>query len=186
MPIAVIGTCSVLLKSDVMQITFRKALLADYPATRKLVYEVFKDQEPEETVAFLDALRDDGCILGEWHAEDASGAIAHIVFSRVWVEQKDGSRITGAMLTPLAVRPDRQRAGLGSTLMEVALEALEAAGETLFFVLGYPGYYPRAGFRFALAASVQSPWDKEPAFMARGSTVPAGKLILPKSIAEAH
>jgi putative acetyltransferase len=40
------------------------------------------------------------------------------------------------MLTPLAVRPDRQRLGIGTQLMDHALKSLEARGETLFSVLG--------------------------------------------------
>jgi putative acetyltransferase len=169
-----------------MEIKFRKVRTQDHELTRDLVYEAFKGHEPEETAVFLDALRADTCILGEWLAEDASGAIGHIVFSRVWVERPDGSRVSAAMLTPLAVRSDRQRSGLGTQLMAVALGALEAEGEQLFFVLGHPGYYPRVGFRSDLTATIESPWHNEPAFMVRGRTVPAGRLILPKSIAAAH
>jgi putative acetyltransferase len=89
------------------------------------------------------------------------------------------------MLTPLAVRPDRQREGLGTNLMKFALEALEHSGESLFLVLGHPTYYPRVGFQSDLAVSVESPWAKTPAFMARGTSIPAGRLVLPKSIAAA-
>jgi putative acetyltransferase len=104
----------------------------------------------------------------------------------VWVEERDGNRIDAAMLTPLAVRPDRQREGLGKCLMEFSLKALELRGESLFFVLGHPGYYPLVGFRSDLSATVESPWSGKPSFMVRGATVPTGKLLLPKSIADAH
>ena len=165
---------------------FRSVEAIDRVGTRELVRAAFVDNEPTQTVAFLDALRDDDCILGEWVAEDASGLIAHVVFSRVWVECADGSRVSAAMLTPLAVRPDRQRAGVGLRLMHLALAVLEARGETLFFVLGHPSYYPRAGFRSEPARLVVNPWGEKPAFMVRGTVVPAGRLLLPKSIANAH
>jgi predicted N-acetyltransferase YhbS len=90
-----------------MSLRFREASAADCAPTRALVREAFRDNDPEGTAAFLDALRHDGCILGEWLAEDATGLLAHIVFSRVWVEQQGGDRVHAAMLTPLAVRPDR-------------------------------------------------------------------------------
>jgi putative acetyltransferase len=140
----------------------------------------------EETATFLDALRADGCILGEWLAEDASGLVGHIVFSRVWLEQPDCKRASAAMLTPMAVRPDRRNLGIGTQLMHHALSELEANGEKLFFVLGHHDYYPRAGFDTALAAGVESPWQGNRAFMARARFAPQGRLVLPSVIAEAH
>src|SRR5688572_31272240 len=83
------------------------------------------------------------------------------------------------MLTPLAVRLDRQRLGIGVRLMEYALRLLESQGETLFFVLGHPNYYPRAGFRSGSAAGIESPWPGNPAFMVRGTTVSEGRLVMP-------
>jgi hypothetical protein len=46
----------------------------DVPSTRKLVDDAF-GANGEDTAVFLDALRADGGILGEWLAEDASGPI---------------------------------------------------------------------------------------------------------------
>lgn len=166
-----------------MQVVFRAAGPDDHAATRRVVDAAFR---PEDVVTFLDALRADGCILGEWLAEDSNGPIGLIVFSRVWVAQQSGRRFDGALLTPLAVRPNRRRLGIGGRLMDHALRSLEARGETLFFVLGHPGYYPRAGFSSSLAERVTSPWPGNPAFMARGNFVPAGRLVLPSVIATAH
>ena len=163
-----------------MDVRFRPVGSADQAPTRELVDEAFG---PEDVVTFLDALRADGCILGEWLAEDASGLVGHIVFSRVWVERPNGERVDAAMLTPMAVRPDRQRTGVGTRLTMYALEALETRGESLFFVVGHPEYYPRSGFRADDAARVSSPWAGNPAFMVRGRSVPEGKLVMPAPIA---
>jgi predicted N-acetyltransferase YhbS len=73
------------------------------------------------------------------------------------LEQPNGNRLSAAMLAPLAVRPDRQRLGIGVRLMDHALKELESQGETLFFMLGHPNYYPRVGFRSASAAGIESP-----------------------------
>ena len=169
-----------------MTIEFRKASKSDFSATGSVVDEAFKAKGSEDTAMFLDQLRSDGCILGEWLAEDISGVLAHIVFSRVVLVQTDGRRITAAMLTPLAVRPQQQRRGIGLGLANHALEELEERGETLFFVLGIPDYYPRVGFSHHLASDVSSPWTGNRAFMARSKSKPQGQLILPKSIANAH
>ena len=166
-----------------MKVVFRAARPHDHASTRQVVEAAFR---PEDVVTFLDALRADGCILGEWLAEDSSGPMALIVFSRVWIAQKNRKRLDAAMLTPLAVRPDRQRLGIGTQLMDYALKSLEAHGETLFFVLGHPSFYPRAGFSSILAQTVTSPWSGNPAFMARGAFIPEGRLVLPSVIAAAH
>jgi putative acetyltransferase len=52
-------------------------------------------------------------------------------------------------LGPLTVRPDRQRAGVGSALMHAVLGAGDALGEPLVALLGDPRYYGRFGFRLS-------------------------------------
>jgi putative acetyltransferase len=53
------------------------------------------------------------------------------------------------ILTPMAVRPDRQREGIGKTVVRAALAAADARGEPLVLVEGVPSYYPQFGFRSA-------------------------------------
>jgi predicted N-acetyltransferase YhbS len=77
-----------------MEVRFRRVDIRDQASTRKLVDDAFKAKGSENTAAFLDALRADGCILGEWLAEDASGPVGHIVFSRVWLERCNGDRLS--------------------------------------------------------------------------------------------
>ena len=157
----------------------------DLGETRSLVFDAFGD-EGEETATFLDTLRADGCILGEWCGKDAIGTVGHIVLSRVWLEKGDGSRQPCAMLTPLAVRRDRQRQRIGLRLMKHALQALECRGESVFFVIGHPEYYPQAGFHAASTAGIESPWPGEPFFMARSRDMQRGRLVMPRVIADAH
>lgn len=157
----------------------RLVTVEDHVATREVVDAAFR---PEEVVTFLDRLREESGILDEWVAEDESGIIGHIVFSRRWIEQPSGERLPSAMLTPLAVHPDHQRRGVGTALMNHALAALDESGESLYLVLGHPDYYPRAGFSAEKAAAIECPWQGHPAFMARAAGAPAGKLILPQFI----
>ena len=60
-------------------------------------------------------------------------------------------------LGPLAVRPDRQRAGVGSALMHAVLGAGDALGEPLVALLGDPGYYGRFGFRLGSDYQITPP-----------------------------
>ena len=71
-------------------------------------------------------------------------------------------------LGPLTVRPDRQRAGVGSALMHAVLGAGDALGEPLVALLGDPGYYGRFGFRLGSEYQISPPvaaW--EPHFQVR-------------------
>ena len=115
-------------------------------------------------------------LAAEYRANDTtegSGAVVrHILFSPVVIDASpertsaitDG-RIVG--LAPMAVRPDRQRQGIGSALVRRGIEMLREAGWHGVVVLGHPAYYPRFGFipagRFGLRYEHPCPDD---AFMA--------------------
>lgn len=164
----------------------RAAVPADFAAIRGLVLRAFAANGPVATVEILEGLRADNCILGEWIAEAGGHLLAHIAFSRVWVEAPEGRRVAAAILAPLSVCPDRQRSGIGSNLTWFALAALERAGETTVLVLGHPAYYRRFGFRSERAIGIESPWGHRPSFMARGGDVPTGRLVLPRILSAGH
>lgn len=109
-------------------------------------------------------LRDDGLVLVERVALDAGELVGHIMFSRIEVEI-EGRAVRSAALAPMAVRPDRQRQGLGSRLVQDGLAELGPIGCEAVIVLGHPGYYPRLGFSAALADKLDAPFRGE-AFMA--------------------
>jgi putative acetyltransferase len=73
-----------------------------------------------------------------------SGVTGHVLCTRGHV----GAEPVLA-LGPLTVRPDRQRAGVGSALMHAVLGAGDALGEPLVALLGDPRYYGRFGFRLS-------------------------------------
>ena len=86
-----------------------------------------------------------------------------------WVGVDGGSRTRILNLTPMSVRPDRQRIGVGSRLIRDALGRAEAAGEPAVMVEGIAAYYPRFGFERASALGFISPHPKIPdeAFMVK-------------------
>ena len=77
-------------------------------------------------------------------AFDGEEPIGHALFT---LHPVGGEAEAGALLGPLAVRPDRQGAGLGSALVRNGMERLAARGVGHVFVLGDPAYYGRFGFR---------------------------------------
>ena len=78
-------------------------------------------------------------------AEDENRIAAHVMFTPAVLDAP--RRIVAVrVLSPLAVRPDRQRRGTGSALVRHGLEILAGYGVPLVFLEGSPDYYPRLGF----------------------------------------
>src|SRR5205823_12372388 len=113
----------------------------------------------------------------------APGVIAHVMLS--WVGVEGGSRTRILNLTPMSVRPDRQRIGVGARLIRDALGRAEEAGEPAVMVEGIPAYNPRFGFEQASALGFISPHPKIPddAFMVKrlsgNSPDLAGRIVYP-------
>ena len=99
-------------------------------------------------------------------AEDGGEAVGHILFTPVTIEGPTGGA-EGMGLAPMAVRPERQRCGIGSQLVSHGLEMLQKRSCPFVVVLGHPEYYPRFGFKRASAFGLRSQWDGVPdeAFM---------------------
>ena len=70
--------------------------------------------------------------------------VGHILFTPVVVEGAAGD-VIGMGLAPVAVRPDRQREGIGSQLVKRGLEMLRERACPFVVVVGHPEYYPRFG-----------------------------------------
>jgi len=66
------------------------------------------------------------------------------------------------ILTPMAVRPDRQRVGVGKQVVRAAIAAADARGEPVVLVEGVPSYYPQFGFRSASELGFERPDPRIP------------------------
>jgi len=71
--------------------------------------------------------------------------VGHILFTPAEI-RSPGEPGRAMALGPMAVRPGRQRQGVGSALVRAGLAACREAGERRVVVLGHPAYYPRFGF----------------------------------------
>ena len=106
--------------------------------------------------ALVDALRDGGhtvpwlCLV----AVDGDEVVGHIVHSRVRLE----SGYEALALAPMAVLPERQRAGIGSRLVSVSIAVAAAGDLALVVVVGHPAFYPRFGFEPAGDLGLRDPW----------------------------
>jgi putative acetyltransferase len=75
--------------------------------------------------------------------EAGTEIVGHIAFSPV--SSSDGTAHWYG-LAPVAVAPERQRAGIGLALVEAGLAEIRALGAAGCVVLGDPAYYRRFGF----------------------------------------
>jgi putative acetyltransferase len=157
---------------------------ADHPVIEEVVRAAFVGH-PDEVASFVERLRSSEQFIPELAlvAEDSSGVIAHVMLG--WVGVAGGSRPRILDLTPMSVRPDRQRLGVGTRLIRDALRRAEEAGEPAVMVEGIPAYYPRFGFERASALGFTAPHPKIPddAFMVKrlaGYTPDlAGRIVYP-------
>jgi putative acetyltransferase len=129
----------------------------------RIVNELAFGQSAEADI--VDKLRGACADVVSLVAEDR-GIVGHILFSPAAIECP-GRCVVGMGLAPMAVRPDRQRQGIGSKLVRRGLDILRERGCPFVVVLGHPEYYPRFGFERASAHGLACRWEGIPdeAFM---------------------
>ena len=140
----------------------------EFLAVRELSMAAF-DDDPR-IGSLLDLLR------ASWSWEDELSFVAvrddsivgHVLYSHAFVDAP-ASLVDVLVLSPLAVRPDLQRQGIGSRLVTESLDALADRPEPLVFLEGHPAFYPRFGFRPAASLGFSAPSVRIPAsaFMVR-------------------
>jgi len=153
-------------RPPVSEVTPAVHIRRELPADRVFVANLLRDAFTGEAEAKLVArLRAEPAIVFELVAEEPSGAvIGHIAFSRLQVAS--GARAVDAVaLAPLAVAPNRQRRGIGTSLVRAGVEECRKQGVALIVVLGDPAYYGRFGFSAATAKRLRAPYSGD-AFMA--------------------
>ena len=139
----------------------REEAPADYDAIREVNRLAFGG---EDEARLVDQLREDGEVIASLVAVDEEQVVGHILFSELPIETDRGVR-RGTALAPMAVRPGRQRGGIGSALVRRGLELCRERGVEIVVVVGHPEYYPRFGFSAELAKRLKAPFSGE-AFMA--------------------
>ena len=135
-------------------------------------------RHPDEVAELVELLEPEVALV----AVDGSGVVGYVVLS--WVGVLDGARPRILCLSPLGVRPDRQRQGIGSALTREALARAEAAGEPAVILEGIPAYYPQFGFERASPLGFVAPSHvPDEAFMVKrlpGFTPElAGRIVYP-------
>ena len=120
--------------------------------------------QPDES-RIVDAIRQCGRVALSLVAVDDSGIVGHVLFTPVTIEG-DGPPIAALGLGPMAVLPEHQRQGIGSTLVEAGLQECARMGCQVVVVIGHPEFYPRFGFRPGRQSGLRSEFSvPDEAFM---------------------
>jgi len=142
-------------------VTIRRCVAADDDAIRRLNDATFGGTAEARLIADLRAA---GLAVIELVAVDQGAIVGHILFSRLAVAS-DGKPIETLALAPMAVQPDHQRQGVGSTLVRAGLASARNDRWRAVIVLGHPAFYPRFGFSAERARHLKAPFQGD-SFMA--------------------
>jgi putative acetyltransferase len=139
-------------------VNLRPERTADHDAIRALHLAAFAPSTFEAEI--VDALRaandhvPDLCLVAT-HDDAIAG---HVMLSHARVGEHPALG-----LGPIGVDPARQHRGIGSALMQEAIERASRTEYPLIALLGHPTYYPRFGFRPAAATfGVTTHYDAAP------------------------
>lgn len=130
------------------------------PRDWKAVYQVVSSAFGQSVEAELvEKLRQTGESAISLVAEEDGQIVGHVLLSKM------DAPFPALALAPVSVIPTRQRLGIGSVLVNRAVNRARQEGWAAIFVLGDPDYYARFGFNRATAAGFTSPYAG-PHFMA--------------------
>jgi putative acetyltransferase len=118
-------------------------------------------EEGEQVAAIWADLVREGLVLGSIVAEVDGAVVGHVGLSPAWLDARR-ELVDVWLLSPLSVLPDHEGGGLGTRLVEAAVEAAAAGGAPMLFLEGSPAYYGSRGFEPARPLGVLPPTDRVP------------------------
>ncbi|MBD2625256.1 GNAT family N-acetyltransferase [Trichormus variabilis] len=129
--------------------------LLDYPAIAEVNTLAFQG---ENEAKLIEKIRSSDRYIPELSlvAEIQSKVIAYILYSYIDLVGKEILPVLG--LAPLAVHPEFQKQGIGSTLVKASLEIADTRGDAIVIVLGHPAFYTRFGFQPSVDYQIESPF----------------------------
>jgi putative acetyltransferase len=135
----------------------RAELPGDREAIHKLHAQAFGSGAEGDLV---DAIRAHRGMEISLVAEECGEIIGHVLFTAVLLTGQNTIQ-RGAALGPVAVVPDCQGRGIGSSLIRRGLKVLQERNCPVVVVLGDPEFYSRFGFVPATQFNLESKYDKE-------------------------
>lgn len=129
----------------------RQIAKADYSTVYQLIKTAFETAEHRDgdEQDFAVNLRKGDNYIPELDlvAERDGELLGHIMFTKTYVTQPDGSRYNTLMVAPLSVLLEYRNLGVGSALMKEGFRIAQAMGYQSAFLIGDPNYYQRFGYK---------------------------------------
>lgn len=140
-----------------MKIKVREEFEPDQVAVRRVNKLAFGQEEEADLVTKLRALND---VVISLVAEVKGEVVGHLLLSRMYVQT--GEKLIPILaLGPIAVIPELQKKGIGSTMVFEAIKRVTHSNESIILAVGHKEYYPRFGFSASLAQNIESPFGKD-------------------------
>jgi putative acetyltransferase len=140
------------------QVSIREELSGDFLEIRYLLERCFERSGEADVV---DRLRMDCPERLSLVAEQHGQAVGYCLLTPTVIEAPAG-RVDGMAISPLAVLPRLQGKGIGTSLVQTALERLRQRAGPYALAVGAPGYYARFGFRPVRLYDVRSEYPGAP------------------------
>lgn len=144
-------------KSNTMKI--RPETSSDYPSIAEVNIKAFGT---ENEAKLIEKIRSSPRYIPELSlvAQIDNKIVGYILFSYIdLINQENCATLPVLGLAPLAVIPEYQNQGIGTSLVNTGLEIAHQQQEVLVVVLGHPEYYSRFGFETSINYQIQSPFD---------------------------
>ncbi|EMR04958.1 putative acetyltransferase [Bhargavaea cecembensis DSE10] len=146
-----------------MEIFIRQSLPRDFESISEVVEQAFRHVEMSDhrehilvgRLRVSDAYVPELSIVAE---NEAGQIVGHILLSKIRIVEGENA-IDSLALAPVSVLPKFQNQGIGSRLIQAALDKAEEIGFRSVIVLGHPEYYPRFSFRKASEWGIHPPFD---------------------------
>jgi putative acetyltransferase len=114
---------------------------------------------PGNEAALVALIRDSEEYVGamELVAVEHRRIVGHVMVSGASITSDAGDISPIAMLSPLAVAPERQRRGVGGALVKAVSAIADQRGEPMIVLEGDPAYYSQFGFEPAAGLGIAMP-----------------------------
>lgn len=148
-----------------MDVTISETNAIDLPELKKLAMDAFGSEEGPEIALLIERLLVDATAQRglSLKAQVKDAIVGHVLLTRARI-LPDFEKMQATILAPLMVHPDYQSQGIGSKLINAALEQAKQQGNTLVFVLGDPNYYTRFNLAPAGKQNLRAPHPIPPEY----------------------
>jgi len=143
-------------------LSFRQEAKGDQAGVRRVNEQAFETGSEADLV---DTLREHGAFVLSMVAEQKGDIVGHVLVTTVKISN-EADAFDAIGIGPMAVLPEHQRKGIGTSLLKTALIKCRELGHEIVIVLGHPEFYPRFGFVPSAPLGIRCEFDApEEAFM---------------------